>query len=129
MDAGHALFARVLDEMVEQPQPDAAPLHVGQHADEQKLGFPATVRTSEKPTTAPRARSRARVRDTPAIGRIPLSCERVQASPKRSPKAASITRMTASIWSARAGRDRDVMVDGGGRHQAASRALASGARA
>ena len=66
------------------------------------------------------ARSSARVSDTPAIGRIPLSCERVQASPNLSPKAASMTAMTASMSSAVPGVDPDFVGERGRRHHAAS---------
>jgi len=56
----------------------------------------ATVRNSENPIASPSSDARANTSATPAIGRIPPSWERVHASPKRSPNAASITRITES---------------------------------
>ena len=64
-----------------------------------------------KADASPLPGSRARIRDTPAIGRIPRSCERVQASPKRSPNAASMTPMTASMSSEVAGCDVHLLLD------------------
>ena len=76
---------------------DAAAVMLGMHRNQQQLALVGDgADQREADSASPLSRSQASTSETPAMGRIPLSCERVQASPKRSPKAVPITVITAS---------------------------------
>ena len=122
MDASDAVVsrARSMKSSSSMPADAAAGDGSGSTASSSSSDSSATVRNSEKPMTARRRRSRASISDTPAIGRIPAHCERVQASPKRSPNAASMTSMTASRSSDVPRLDAHGAVDRRRRHHAAS---------
>ena len=103
MDPADTIATRPLEEIFEEAEADAAPLLIGEHADEQKFGLAGNRADQGEADDGAAPAVDGKGQRTPAIGRIPLSWERVQASPKRSPNALSITRMTASIWSAEPG--------------------------
>ena len=92
----------------------------GQTASSSNSASSATVRNQREADRFLRLRIAGDNQATPAIGRIPASCERVQASPKRSPKARSMTSMTASRSSDVPSSIRTVVDERGRGHHAAS---------
>ena len=83
------------DEIIEQRLADAAPLRGGIDREQQQLGLVGDGADQREAADLAIIVS-ASVSETPAIGRIPAHCERVQASPKHGWKAAAMIAMTSS---------------------------------
>ena len=129
MDARDAARPRALQEIVEQHLADAAALMVGRDGEQQQFGFVGDRAEQREADRLAALGSRASISQTPGIGRMPAHLRAGPGLAEAVAEGRSMTAITASMSSGVPGSMPDSLAQRRGRHHAASRTRASGARA